>query len=196
MKVDYVHDVQTAYRKLLDCLAKPGTIHSLRPESAALDLPVACYKSTMMLMLMFLDPEVSFHIIGRRQGDAERYVTQLSGARVSPLGEADFVFVLKDRDQGALIEAIQASRLGDLVAPHLSATVIVEVEKNTAHDELLLSGPGIQWVSPTSIITDAEFVDSRAAKNVEYPLGIEMLFVDEDHRLFAIPRTTTISKVR
>ena len=196
MKLDLVHDVQTAYRKVLDCVSKPGTINSLQPESEKLELPLACYKATLLLMLMFLDTEVSFHVLGHHHEKTARYISQLTYAKVAPLSDADFVFVLRERNPHDFTRAVSASRLGDLINPHRSATVVVEVETITPSKELALTGPGIQDENHVAIVTDTDFVPLRADKNVEYPLGIEMCFIDDSHNLLILPRTTTITRMR
>jgi len=196
MKFDLVHDVQTAYRKVLDSVAKPGTIHSLQPESEKLELPLVCRKATLLLMLMFLDTEVSFHVLGHSHEKTTHYISQLTYAKVAPLADADFVFVLRERSPHDFTRAVAVSRLGDLINPHQSATVVVEVETITSSKELALTGPGIQDEHHIAIVTDTDFVPLRADKNVEYPLGIEMCFIDDNHNLLVLPRTTTITRMR
>ncbi|MDI3477716.1 MAG: alpha-D-ribose 1-methylphosphonate 5-triphosphate synthase subunit PhnH [Thermoanaerobacterium sp.] len=194
MKFDYVHDIQRAYRKLIDSISKPGTISSLDEESRKLDLAVSCNKSILVLMLMLLDTEVTFHIAGQEAENISRYISQLTYSRVAPLEEADFIYILEDVGSKELESAIKRCKIGDLVNPHLSATLIIEVEEISNHKDLVLRGPGIKEEKYISISTEARWAALRAEKNIEYPLGIEMYFVDKEHKLLALPRTTKITK--
>jgi alpha-D-ribose 1-methylphosphonate 5-triphosphate synthase subunit PhnH len=196
MMFDYVHDIQKAYRKLLDSTARPGKINSLAEESQKLDLPLKCNKGTLLLMLMLLDNEVTFHILGREAMRITQNISQLTYARVAPLEEADFIFVLEDAVDTQLVNSLEKCKLGDLINPHLSASFIVEVAGISPEKDLILQGPGIRGGNYLSIDPEVGWLEKRAAKNREYPLGIEMYFLDRDHKLAAIPRTTIISKTR
>jgi alpha-D-ribose 1-methylphosphonate 5-triphosphate synthase subunit PhnH len=41
-----------------------------------------------------------------------------------------------------------------------------------------------------------EWIAARAAKNREYPLGVDMIFVDPEGRVAALPRTTGVAEGR
>jgi alpha-D-ribose 1-methylphosphonate 5-triphosphate synthase subunit PhnH len=196
MKFDYVHDVQRAYRKLIDSISKPGTMVSLYEESRKLDSVANCNRSILVLMLMLLDAEVTFHILGGETQNISRYINQLTYSKVVPLEEADFIYVLEGADSEEIEGAIIRCKIGDLVNPHLSATLIIEVEKISNHRDLVLSGPGIKGEKYISISGETDWVKLRAEKNIEYPLGIEMYFVDKNYNLLALPRTTKITKKR
>lgn len=196
MKFDYVHDVQRAYRKLIDSISKPGTMVSLYEESRKLDSVANCNRSILVLMLMLLDAEVTFHILGGETQNISRYINQLTYSKVVPLEEADFIYVLEGADSEEIEGAIIRCKIGDLVNPHLSATLIIEVEKISNHRDLVLSGPGIKGEKYISISGETDWVRLRAEKNIEYPLGIEMYFVDKNYNLLALPRTTKITKKR
>ncbi|KJS21995.1 MAG: phosphonate metabolism protein PhnH [Clostridiaceae bacterium BRH_c20a] len=193
---DHVHDSQKAYRKLVDSLAKPGTINSLKPESEKLDLSVNCNKSMLLLMLMLLDTEVTFQILSENSEKIAKYINQLTYAKTESLEKADFIFVLQDSAAEDFFTAIEGCKLGDLVNPHLSATLIIEVERITNEKQLILKGPGIKETNYAALSFAEDWVHYRAAKNAEYPLGVEIYFIDKEHNLLAIPRTTTISVKR
>jgi alpha-D-ribose 1-methylphosphonate 5-triphosphate synthase subunit PhnH len=147
-------------------------------------------------MLMLLDAEVTFHILGGETQNISRYINQLTYSKVVPLEEADFIYVLEGADSEEIEGAIIRCKIGDLVNPHLSATLIIEVEKISNHRDLVLSGPGIKGEKYISISGETDWVKLRAEKNIEYPLGIEMYFVDKNYNLLALPRTTKITKKR
>jgi len=47
MEYDLVHDIQKAYRKIIDCQSSPGTITDLNDEAKKIDLDIGCLKSTI-----------------------------------------------------------------------------------------------------------------------------------------------------
>ena len=191
---DYIHDVQKAYRKLIDSLAKPGTINTLKEASEKLDFPLNCNKATLVLMLVLLDTEVTFHVIGRERDSITKYLSQITYARTASLEIADFIIVLEDVSADRIAAVIQKSKPGDLINPHLSATLIIEVAQITAIGELILKGPGIEEEQYISVSGAEYWVAQRAEKNAEYPLGIEMYFVDQEQNLLTIPRTTKVTR--
>ena len=75
-------------------------------------------------------------------------------------------------------EAIAQARPGTLVDPHLGATIVVEARSLSEDGCLLLSGPGIESSARLSVGMEGGWVAARAAKNVEFPLGVDLIFVD------------------
>ncbi|MFZ5754804.1 MAG: phosphonate C-P lyase system protein PhnH, partial [Bacillota bacterium] len=189
MGFDYVHDIQKAFRKVLDSTARPGKINSLREESQKLDLPLEANKAALLLMLMLLDNEVTFYVAGREGPQIARYMRQLTYAPTAPLEEAAFVFVLEDAvADNQLLTIMEKCKRGDLLNPHLSATLVVEVVSLAGEGEWGLQGPGIKGENYLSIAAEDGWVEKRAEINKEYPLGIEMYFLDRAYNLAAIPR--------
>ena len=196
MEFDYVNDIQKAFRKVLDCNARPGKIHSLKEECSKLELPLKINKATLLLMLMLLDNEVTFHVAGNNAQEVAAYMHKLTYGGVTSLEEADFVFVLEDAARDRLPFLMERCRRGSLLDPHLSTTVIVEVPGLTGKKNLLLKGPGIKEEIYLSVGINDSWVEKRDEVNKEYPLGIDIYFLDGAFNVTAIPRTTSISKMR
>jgi alpha-D-ribose 1-methylphosphonate 5-triphosphate synthase subunit PhnH len=194
MRFDAVHDTQKAYRQLIDCISRPGTVRSMSEICGKLDLPVPCNKAMLVFAGMLLDTEVRFHILGHAKDEVTNVFGQFTYSAVAPLNEADFIFVLAGVDSTELVEAIAACKNGSLTDPHLSATMVVEAEMITNENYFALTGPGIQNENYINISVQGDWVVARAEKNVEFPLGIDMFFVDQKHRMCAIPRTTIIQQ--
>ena len=95
---------------------------------------------------------------------------------------------------------LEAARTGTLADPHRGATVVLELPFITSagdsreHEVLTLSGPGIRTRNRIKAGGDLSWVDTRASKNSEYPLGIDMILIDGHGRLAFIPRTTRIER--
>ncbi|MBU3189664.1 phosphonate C-P lyase system protein PhnH [Clostridium bowmanii] len=194
MKLDLIHDIQSVYRKTLNCMARPGTIDCIQEESKKLDINVNFNKSTMILMLMLLDGEVSYKIISRREEEITRIVNQMTFANHSETKDADFIFILSDATPEKINATVRDSKLGDLINPHKSATIIFESEGLSKEKEFTLKGPGIEEVSYARIQAKGNWLEERDKVNNEYPVGIDIIFIDEESNIMCLPRTTQISK--
>ncbi|WP_409342840.1 phosphonate C-P lyase system protein PhnH [Paenibacillus sp. MBLB4367] len=196
MKLDLVHDIQTSYRKVVDAMSRPGVIADLAEEAGKLGKDAGCFPSTLLIAMMLLDTEVSFKVISAKEAEVTHLFNQLTYARAAEAEQADYVFVLQDAASDDLRSALEGAKIGDLLDPHHSATVVVESESltGTGEDALRLTGPGIEDACFAQVNMQADWVEIRAERNAEYPLGIDLLFVDTDHRLLCLPRTTQVSK--
>ncbi|MCG8483376.1 MAG: phosphonate C-P lyase system protein PhnH, partial [Clostridia bacterium] len=73
-----------------------------------------------------------------------------------------------------------------------SATIVAEVNQITNERELILQGPGIEDKNELKVDLNGHWVEKRRLKNIEYPLGVDMIMVDKNSNLVGIPRTTQI----
>ncbi|YCI75827.1 phosphonate C-P lyase system protein PhnH [Bacillus sp. R1-10] len=192
MNLDIVHDIQTVYRKLVTATSRPGTLVVLDREARTLDVQMECLSSTILLARTVLDPEVSFKVISKAGEAVSRMINQLTYSKPVDLPEADFIFILHDASEEQMKEALNKAKVGNLLNPHESAMVILEVPDVTKGNSMILTGPGIQDESFLSLPNVSAWLAARNEKNMEFPLGIDMYFVDQQNRLIALPRTTQI----
>lgn len=194
MKVDLVHDIHAAYRKVIDSMSRPGMISNLQEEAQKFDFQTNCLPSTEVMALMLLDTEVTFNVFSKREEQITGMMNQLTYAKTAEADQADFIFILKDCDQEQLEAAIQAAKIGSLMNPHESATLIIETESVSTGIELVLTGPGIETGHTAGIANADTWLDLRNEKNKEFPLGIDIVFTDGHHSILCLPRTTQIRK--
>ena len=194
MGLDTVHDIQIAYRKVIDCMSRPGHIGNIYEEADRVDLDIDFYNSTLVLMLMLLDAEVNFKVFSKNEERITKFVSQLTYAKPQTVEKASFVFVLRDAEEIDIKEAFEKAYEGDLIDPHRSATIIVEADGITNDRDLILSGPGIKDRNYIAIDLPSCWIDKRRLKNIEYPLGVDTIIVDKNSKLICLPRTTQISK--
>ena len=194
MNLDSVHDIQSVYRKVLNSMARPGTVMSLKDESSKVEKFVKCYHSTFLIMMMLLDGEVSFNIVSKNYIDVSGTISQMTYAKVKSVEEADYIFVLDDLCDEKLSEVIENSKIGDLIDPNKSATIIVEKDLIESAGDLVFKGPGIKNESTVNISGDRKWINYRNNKNLEYPLGVDMIFIDKNDNVISIPRTTLIKE--
>jgi len=194
MKLDLIHDLQGVYRKILNAMARPGVIENIKEEAEKVDIELDCFKGTFLLMLMLLDGEVTFNIISENSMSVTSLVSQLTYARVKPLEEADYIFILKDICLKKIGLAYKKGKIGDLVNPNSSATIIAEFEEIKEGKQLELVGPGIKDTNRISISEDKAWIKVRKEKNKEFPLGLDAIYIDKNSNVMCLPRTTQIKE--
>jgi len=192
MKLDFIHDIQTAYRSLLDSISRPGLISSIELQAKKVEFETGCLPSTAVLALMLLDTEVTFKVFSEREAEVSKILNQLTYAKATDAKQAEFIFVLQDARPGDLENALELAKSGDLINPHESATVIIETESVTKGEKIVLTGPGIKEESIAYVSLNANWLDSRAERNVEFPLGIDLILTDTKSDVLCLPRTTEI----
>ena len=189
MQLDPVHDLQAVFRKILNVMSRPGTVLDLSREAGLLDLELPLNKGLMLVALALLDAETSFALSSGDSYLQSKAISQMTYAKTAVLGEADFIFVPSGADAA---KAIAAAKSGTLVDPHLGATIVIEVPSVDEKGVLQLSGPGIESTARFGVGLDHGWLAARGAKNIEFPLGVDLIFVDERLHLCALPRTTLV----
>ncbi|WZL74712.1 phosphonate C-P lyase system protein PhnH [Clostridiaceae bacterium 35-E11] len=192
MKLDFVHDIQKAYRSVVASMSRPGHITNIIEEANKVDLDIGFYNATLVLMLMLLDAEVSFKIFSRNEEKITKFVSQLTYAKLESVENANFIFVMNDAEDDDLEKAFKKAYEGDLIDPHKSATIIVETRSITNDKKVTLTGPGIKDENYIKVDVVGNWIEKRKFKNMEYPLGVDVIMVDESANLICIPRTTKI----
>ncbi len=194
MSLDLVHDVQAAYRQTVDSMARPGLIRNIHTQAEKVELRIGCFDSTLILILLFFDTEVKFKVCSKREDEIAKMINQLTYAKAEELESADFILVLHDAQPEDLEKALRTAYPGDLLNPHKAATIIVEVDSVSNDRDLILTGPGIEHESQIKVHTPNRWVDIRSEKNSEYPMGIDLIFIDRYDNILGLPRTTQIAK--
>ena len=169
-------------------------MENLEDEAIKVDIDIDFYKSTFVIMFMLLDREVSFNVISNNSVDISSLVSQMTYAKVKPIEEADYLFVINDSCDERLEEICSKSKIGNLVNPNKSATIIAEFDEIGNNHSLEFTGPGIKDVNKVCISGNTNWIKSRKIKNEEYPLGIDIICLDKKSNVLCIPRTTNIKE--
>jgi alpha-D-ribose 1-methylphosphonate 5-triphosphate synthase subunit PhnH len=198
LKLDIVHDLQSVYRKMVDSMSRPGLISDLTREAVLVEEEdiKGCSASLLLLALTLFDQEVSFKVFSPQADTVSKTINQLTYAKPTEARKADFLLILQNAEKGSLEEAIINAKPGTLKNPHTSAIIIVEVVSVTSGEALLLKGPGIHTTELVHLAINENWMESRQEKNKEYPLGIDLIFIDQNHQLLSLPRTTQITRNR
>jgi len=192
VKESLVHETAKAYRRLLLAGSYPGRRFNLDMEALEFDFTMPFSRGLMLLIYTLIDAEVSFKVVGKSAQEATRLISRLTYGRPSDLSSADFIIVLEDATEAEKGEAILKSKVGTLIDPHRSATLVMAVGTFGEKNDLVLKGPGIREKSVISLGGLEALMTLREEKNREYPMGIDMVFVD--HAGLALPRTTQIER--
>lgn len=192
MELNQVHDIQKAYRKVLNTFSYPGKIESLQEEMKHCTYQMECGNAMQIMMYMLLDADTSFCMESTSMKLAQRF-SRLTYSVQKEIKDASFVFVTLDSFD-KLAGVISNSAMGTLENPQHGATIIVECEKLRKDGNLCLKGPGIQGQTYLGVEGNDAWISSRQEKNAEFPLGVDLLFVDKEGNCVSLPRTTQIER--
>jgi len=194
---DPTRESQTAFRAIMDALSRPTRSY---PLAGPAQPPAGLGRGLGAVALTLLDEDVSVWLGGALADDAEAaaWIAFHTGAkRVAAAADADFAFAAPDA-----APALASLRLGTDEAPHLGATLVLDVRgiecdspREQHHFEA--KGPGIDgradldapWAPRL-----AGFLGQWKANTGLFPRGVDLLLVDED-AVSALPRTTKLASV-
>ncbi|WP_078381925.1 phosphonate C-P lyase system protein PhnH [Sutcliffiella halmapala] len=195
---DIVKETQVIYRKLLDCMARPGKIENI--SSSVEDLTKHKLFSPVLegIVLALVDQEVSFKVVGPQSEEVMQYLKWKTFGVEAPISMADFIFIPEELMDAEISPLMKQVKIGTLEDPHLSATIIILVKNlstitNDNGNSLTFQGPGIAEKMTINIegMSNA-WLSERKKINKEFPLGVDFIFVTEAGDIMAIPRTTLI----
>ncbi|HWJ75762.1 MAG TPA: phosphonate C-P lyase system protein PhnH [Kaistia sp.] len=185
---DPVLDAQAHFRKLMDALARPGSIRAFTPgltppggmpvELAAIALTLADHETAVWLdPVLAADPAIA------------AWLAFHTGARITTdPAEAAFAFVA---DIGTM-PPLAAFAAGDDAYPDRSTTLVIAVNELTAEGTLILSGPGIERERRLCVVPwQTSLSDELAANRALFPRGVDLILAASGC-IAALPRTTRI----
>jgi alpha-D-ribose 1-methylphosphonate 5-triphosphate synthase subunit PhnH len=191
MTFDPVHDTAAIFRTLTHAYSFPGTRHSLSAPLAKMTLDSDCPHTFLILALTLIDNEVRFAYSGNAAQSKSHFIASLTFSQISSIESGQYIFV-----EDNLADTLERCAIGDLAQPHTAATVITLVKSFESGQRLQFSGPGIQKSFTQAIDLPSDWITVRAERNREFPLGVDLIFVDPDGSILAIPRTTHLQLIR
>ena len=183
-----VTENQSAFRALMDAMARPGEIKSL----GGIDAPPPLMAGTAAIVRSLADFETPVWLddaLGARPAVAAWIRFQTGAAVVADPQQAGFALI---GDPGALPD-FTAFSPGSADYPDRSCTLIVQVERFSGA-AFSLSGPGIrtEWTLAAGPLPD-DFTERWQANRALFPCGIDLLLVAND-RVAALPRTVSVAR--
>ncbi|MDX1809665.1 MAG: phosphonate C-P lyase system protein PhnH [Sulfurospirillaceae bacterium] len=176
-KIDLEKLNRKNFKALMSALSMPGNIKKISP----------LYKSAMLaLSNVLLYNEVTYFFAG---DDNISLVADITNPKIETAQNADYIF--SDQIDKDLLEI---AKKGTFLNPEFSATLIFAC-KDFNKTKAKISGPGIKEEKEIYLPCEREFIQTLTEKNSNYPLGIEVFFINEKNELMALSRTTKIEVV-
>jgi alpha-D-ribose 1-methylphosphonate 5-triphosphate synthase subunit PhnH len=195
------HFNSRAFRVLLDCLARPGSIGRLPTPLYGRSLPALPGAATpnpfaVAACLSLIDQETSLAhgVAGTWIADdhaLSHWMRLRSNARMAGPALADYV-ILHDAASAPLLGALKQ---GTLTFPERSCTAFLCVpELSSAVATWRLRGPGIAQSATLGLPgLPADVLPAILASRAHFPLGIDIFCIDQAGACVGLPRTTTLT---
>src|SRR5699024_3659619 len=121
---DYVLDTQIIFRKLVDCMSRPGTVGLLQNQVSKLKQIPVFYRPLAGIAFTLVDREVSFHVVGEPSKELEDLIQSYTLAQVKDVDQADYIFITSQASKENIEHAIRQAKTGTLRSPEHSAPII------------------------------------------------------------------------
>jgi alpha-D-ribose 1-methylphosphonate 5-triphosphate synthase subunit PhnH len=198
---DAVHQTQRLYRKLLDAMARPGTVRSVADEYRGLPFESGGETVAAAIALTLIDGEVafSFDLGGSSPETLAEWIRKRTFGRITAPDKADYVFAPGMPEETEIMQRYGRIRTGSLMSPEDGATVLLLVSGFGRSGESghgwTLTGPGIADETELSVTgLSPVWMELRGRWNELYPMGVDMILFSPDGELAALPRTTRCTR--
>jgi alpha-D-ribose 1-methylphosphonate 5-triphosphate synthase subunit PhnH len=185
---DPARDAQRAFRAVLDALARPTRPY---PLAGPAEPPAALGRGLAAVALTLLDESCAVWLGGAlgRDAAAGSWLAFHTGVRrADDPAAADFVIAAPDT-----LPPLASLALGTDEAPHLSATVVLDVRGCAGPFRFTAQGPGIDGTATLTAPWARDGFASAWQRNTElFPRGVDLLLVDSGS-ITALPRTTRLT---
>lgn len=184
---DPVRQSQTAFRKIMEAVARPGTRADF---GAAVEPPAGLGVAAATVALSLLDFETMVWLDPALRGtEAEAWVRFHCGCPLTA-NPAEAAFAIVTDAKAA--PTLDSFNLGDAHYPDRSTTVILQVESLDGGQAATLTGPGIKdqaVVAPKGL--PEGFWGQMQDNNARFQFGVDVLIVS-GAALTAVPRSSQI----
>lgn len=185
---DPVFQGQAVFRLVMDAMARPGTLQTVKDEAGA-PAPLGVAAGAIALTLLDHDTPVWLSS-GLQKSSVPGWFSFHTGAPLAAeKAEARFVFL----ESGIALPSFGLFSAGTQDYPDRSATLIVEIGGFDGKDALKLTGPGIaggRTIHPHGL--PEGFLRQWAENHALFPRGVDTVLTAGD-RFLCLPRTTRIS---
>ena len=89
-------------------------------------------------------------------------------------------------------KTIENAPVGEEMQPEAGATLYLQVDEKTPWTRARISGPGVRGALDVDVPLSREALDARALACAHYPRGIDIVAIDRDATVTALPRTTRV----
>lgn len=183
---DAVHASQATFRRVLDALAEPGSVHTLPVDVQG---PQPLNAAATALCLALADVETPLWCdIGTAGQSVSSYLRFHCGSPMTSDPKRAAFALLTRPDQLDLARFAT----GTMEYPDRSTTLLVQVPSLLDGPARILSGPGIPQTAILRVSgLDADFDAQWHANAAAFPLGVDIVFCCAT-QIVCLPRTTRI----
>ncbi len=185
---DPVFDSQAVFRRVMDALARPGTIQAIGDVTDP-PPPLAAHVGAIAATLfdhdtrIWLDPQLA------REEAVTGWLAFHTGAPLiaQPI-DAHFAIVANP----AVLPSLEAFSQGTQEYPDRSTTLILQIDRLKRGPALQLTGPGIRdaaRIAPVGL--PAHFVEQWDANRERFPRGVDVILAAREG-IVGLPRTTVV----
>lgn len=185
---DPTRESQAVFRKVMDAVARPGTI---RDVSFAPDAPEGLDRAAGAVALTLFDFETPLWLDPALQGGkAENWLRFHAGCPLTVDPQAAAFALVTDV---AAMPALAAFNQGDAKYPDRSTTLVIQLPSLEGGPAVTLRGPGIKGEARLALAgLPAGFWDQVQTNGAQFQFGVDLIFAAGD-RLTALPRTTRVT---
>lgn len=175
IEIDIEKINRTNFRNCLTAMSRPGKTYPITP----------LFDSALQAMAsVLLYSEVSYHYNGMLDF---QMVAALTGAQSQSARMADYLFF-----DAPDTTALQEAKAGTPENPEDGANLLFQCDNVSNGLPVSLSGPGVDGSLQTELPVDADFISALQGVNSNFPIGLDLFFIDCQNRILGIPRTTSI----
>jgi alpha-D-ribose 1-methylphosphonate 5-triphosphate synthase subunit PhnH len=185
---DPTRESQAVFRKVMDAVARPGSIHDL---SFAPDTPQGLDRAAGAVALTLFDFETAVWLApALRDGAAEGWLRFHCGCPLTPDPASAAFALISDIDA---LPPLAAFNQGDAKYPDRSTTLVIQLDALEGGPAVTLRGPGVNGEAVMTLPGLPEGLwDQIQTNGAQFQFGVDLIFVAGD-RLTALPRSTRIT---
>ncbi len=186
--IDPTRESQAVFRKVMDAVARPGTIYDLAfaPDApSGLDRAAGAFALTLFDFEtpVWLDPSL-------RGGAVESWLRFHCGCPLTEEPAKAAFAVITDLKSSPRLEDFN---VGDAKYPDQSSTLIFQLPALEGGPQVALTGPGIKSEAQLALAgLPAGFWDQVLINHSKFQFGVDLVFV-AGNRLTALPRSTHVA---
>lgn len=182
-----VFDAQSVFKMVMDCMARPGQIATIRPDVVP---PLPMGQAAGAVALTLCDHDTAIWLSqGLAKSPAVEWLGFHTGApltREKP--EARFAFL----ELNAPLCSFGLFAAGTQEYPDRSTTIVIEIAALKGGAPLTLTGPGIDGATTIAPVgLPEQFLRQWADNKTLFPRGIDVLLT-AGNRILCLPRTVKI----
>ncbi|MGE0565136.1 MAG: phosphonate C-P lyase system protein PhnH [Pseudolabrys sp.] len=175
---------QSAFRALMEAMARPGTIHSLAGDTA----PTPLMPAAAALIRSLADYETPVWCDDHVSAAARDWIRFQTGAPLTAaMSDAGFAVIA----DAARMPGLASFAVGDAEYPDRSTTIIVQIE-SFGGPQFVLAGPGIKDTRRVAVSSlPGDFATRWSENRTLFPCGVDVILV-AGHEIAALPRTVNL----